>query len=85
VAGLQFGQLADYIAMIAMTELDPDAPLGTAPTILRLFTDRAADATPAAGLTPWDRAFLKALYHTPLKETMQRSAITTLMLHSLAP
>src|SRR4029077_3073873 len=54
VAGLQFGQLADYIAMIAMTELDPDAPLGTAPTILRLFADRAAGAPPPAGLTPWD-------------------------------
>lgn len=85
VAGLEFGQLADYVAMIAMTELDPDAPLGTAPTILRLFADRAAGATPPAGLTPWDTAFLKALYYTPLKEAMQRSAITHQMLRALTP
>lgn len=85
VAGLQFGQLADYIAMTAMTELDPDASLGTAPTILRLFADRAAGATPPSGLTPWDAAFLRALYLTPLKNVTQRSSITTQMLHSLAP
>jgi len=85
VAGLQFGQLADYIAMIGMTELDPDAPLGAAPTILRLFADRAAGTTPPSGLTAWDAAFLKALYLTPLKNITQRSSITTQMLHSLAP
>jgi hypothetical protein len=85
VAGLEFGQLADYIAMLGMTELDPDAPLGSAPTILRLFTDRAAGAMPPSGLTAWDAAFLKALYLTPLKEVTQRSTITTQMLHSLAP
>jgi len=85
VAGLQFGQLADYIAMVSMTELDMDAPLGSAPTILRLFAERGAGETPAAGLTPWDTAFLKALYYTPLKEVTQRRAITTRMLHSLAP
>lgn len=85
VAGLQFGQLADYIAMTAMTELDPDASLGTAPTILRLFADRAAGATPPSGLTPWDAAFLRALYLTPLKNVTQRSSITTQVLHSLAP
>jgi len=85
VAGLQFGQLADYIAMLGMTELDPDAPLGTSPTILRLFADRAAGATPPSGLTPWDTAFLKALYRTPLNNVTQRSSITTQMLQSLAP
>jgi len=85
VAGMQFGQLGDYVAMLAMTELDPDAPFGAAPTILRLFADRAAGVTPPAGLTPWDTAFLKALYLTPLKSVMQRSSITTQMLHSLTP
>jgi len=85
VEGLEFGQLADYIAMLAMTELDPDAPLGDAPTILRLFADRAAGAPPPSGLTPWDTAFLRALYLVPVKNVMQRSSITTQMLHSLAP
>jgi|HubBroStandDraft_6_1064221.scaffolds.fasta_scaffold454955_2 hypothetical protein len=85
VTGLQFGQLADFIAMASMTELDLDAPLGTAPTILQLFTARAAGATPPSGLTTWDSAFLKALYYTPLKSVMQRSTITTEMMHSLAP
>jgi hypothetical protein len=85
VAGLQFGQLADYIAMAVLTELDLDAPLGTAPTILQLFTARAAGETPPAGLTPWDTAFLKALYGTQQIAVMQRSAITTSMMRALVP
>jgi hypothetical protein len=85
VAGLQFGQVADYIAMAAMTELDLDAPLGTSPTILQLFSARSAGATPPPGLTPWDTSFLKALYGTPQDAIMQRSVITTSMMRALAP
>jgi hypothetical protein len=59
-------QLADYVAMVGFTEIKPlaetrpNAPLGDAPTILKLF-----DGTPetaSAGLSDWDRAFLKTLY-----------------------
>jgi hypothetical protein len=85
VAGLEFGALADYIAMASMTELDLDASLGTVPTVLQLFAARDAGQTPPAGLTAWDSSFLKALYDTPVKNVMQRSTITTSMMHALAP
>ena len=85
VVGLQFGQLADYIAMAAMTEIDLDAPLGTAPTILQLFSTRAAGETPPPGLTSWDTSFLKALYATPQDAVTQRGMIANHMAHALAP
>jgi len=84
-AGLQFGQLTDYIAMAALTELDLDAPLGTAPTILSLFAARSPEAQPPSGLSDWDRAFLKALYATRPKTVTQRMEIADQMLHFLAP
>jgi hypothetical protein len=76
VPGLAVGQLADYIALVALTEVDLDAPLGTAPTMLRLFEPRdPGDPAPQA-LTAWDRAFLRALYRTKLDLITQRSVIT---------
>jgi len=85
--GLQIGQLADYVAMVALTEIDLDAPLGTAPTILRLFAARAAGEQPPTGLSAWDQEFLKALYdpNAPLGSLTQRSVITGEMFHDLAP
>ena len=85
VVGLQFGQLADYVAMAALTEIDLDAPLGSAPTILRLFAARAAGEAPPAGLTSWDASFLQALYATPVNAVMQRGIIANRMVRALAP
>ena len=65
------GQLADYVALVSLAQLKPDARLGDAPTILKLF-----DGTPeitAAGMTDWDQAFLKSLYATDQISTLQRS------------
>ena len=63
-------QLADYLAMIGLTNVDLDADLGSAPTILRLF------ATPPerqpSGLSGWDAAFLKALYQSNPASRTQR-------------
>lgn len=60
--GITFDQLAAYIAMIGLAEIRADAKVGDAPTILRLFSDSAH--APAQGLSSWDAAYLKALYHT---------------------
>jgi hypothetical protein len=85
--GLQLKQLSDYIAMVALTEIDLDAPLGTAPTILSLFDVRRSGVQPPAGLSAWDQEFLKWLYdsNAPLGSITQRSVITGEMLHDLAP
>lgn len=53
-----FGQIADFVSMAALAQLDPQASPPT-PSILHLF-----DATrmPEPGLTRWDRAYLETLY-----------------------
>lgn len=60
--GITFEQLAAYIAMVGLAEIRADAKIDDAPTILRLFSDSAQ--APAEGLSTWDAAYLKALYHT---------------------
>jgi hypothetical protein len=85
IPGLQIRQLADFIAIVALTEADLDAPLGTAPTILRLFEPHAAADPAPEGLTIWDRSFLKALYDTKLDLITQRSVITDKIMADLTP
>jgi hypothetical protein len=66
-------QLADYVAMAGLTNLDPEADVGTAPSILRLFSS-AADGQPT-GLGKWDTAFLSALYRSDQASRSQRLEI----------
>ncbi len=80
--GVNLNQLADYAAMVGLAEIQLDADVGTSPTILRLFSD--SDEAKPAGLSAWDTAFLKALYHTSQKTNRQRSAITESMVQDLA-
>ena len=63
--GASLEQLGDYVAMVAMAQVDPDADTGHFDTILNLFTDPANAPT---GLTGWDRAYLDGLYD-PASET----------------
>lgn len=57
-----FSQIADYIAMIALAQVDPEASPDV-PSILNLFRpDRPGDET----LSAWDQAYLRALYTTYL-------------------
>lgn len=55
-----FSALADYLAMVGLAQIDPDAEVGDAPTILNLFNPDAAQ--PTRRLTDWDAAFLISLY-----------------------
>ena len=57
--GASIQQLGDYVAMVAMAQVDPDADTGRFDTILNLFDD---PATAPTGLTGWDRAYLEGLY-----------------------
>jgi hypothetical protein len=70
-----FGQLADYVAVIALADIDQEVDFGDVPTILRLFVELPSTAPP--GLTIWDRAFLSALYHTDQSSRSQRSEIVS--------
>ncbi|WP_226634345.1 hypothetical protein [Brevundimonas poindexterae] len=52
-------ELTDYVAMVALAQIDPDAEVGGYDTILNLFTDGAVHPP---YMTDWDWAFLTGLY-----------------------
>lgn len=67
-------QLADYIAMVSLAQIDPDADTSAYASILNVFeTPEASDS-----LTEWDRAYLGGLYaaeRTQVGERAGRSEI----------
>ena len=81
--GITRGQLADYVALVGLADLKPGAKLGDARTILKLF-DGAPQSAPA-GMSDWDRAFLKSLYSTEQTSKLQRSQIARSMVREIAP
>ena len=81
--GVTRGQLADYVAMVALAQLKPDLNLGDAPTILTLFSRTPQAAS--AGMTGWDEAFLKSLYDTDQRIKKQRGEIARDIVRVLAP
>ncbi|HEY0599999.1 hypothetical protein [Brevundimonas sp.] len=58
VAGLSVLQLADYIAMVSLAQIDPDADTSRYASILNVFDDPEGSAS----VTDWDRAYLAGLY-----------------------
>lgn len=57
LGGLSFSQLADYCALVSLSQVDPAADVAAFDTVLNVFRD---PATP--GLTSWDLDYLHALY-----------------------
>jgi len=58
VADVSIQQLADYIAMVSLAQIDPDADTTAYATILNVFNDPGT----ATQLTDWDLAYLRGLY-----------------------
>jgi len=78
VAGLNTTQLGDYLSMIALTQVDPEAETGAFDTILNLF-DNPEGVT---GLTDWDRSYMEAMYGSPsirLSVGAQAGAVAAIM------
>lgn len=78
-----FTQLADYVAMVAMAQIDAKAPTAGLPTVLNLFDDPRG--TP--GLSDWDVAYLTALYKAEQNRSTtqgQAGELTSLMLQARA-
>ncbi len=76
--------VGDYIAMVVLAEVDPDAPVRAFPTVMNLFQPDAE----VAGMTAWDQRYLQALYCArvrqpgsgrPLPSGFQLSEIARLM------
>ncbi len=81
--GVSLGQLADYVAMSGLAQIKLDAHLAGDPTILALF-DTGPQAA-SAGLTDWDRAFLKSVYESEQKSVLLRSQLAHDMVAEIAP
>ncbi|KAK0351414.1 hypothetical protein LTR94_025047 [Friedmanniomyces endolithicus] len=59
IGRIGFGALSDYIAMVALAQVEPDADTSRYNTVLNLF---AEGADRSAGLTQWDKDYLASLY-----------------------
>ncbi|MGH7026927.1 hypothetical protein [Brevundimonas sp.] len=58
VEGTSLPLLGDYLAMVALAQVDPEGDTGRFDTVLNLFDGHGR----AAGLSGWDRAYLSSLY-----------------------
>jgi hypothetical protein len=74
-------QQAAYVAMTGLSNVDLDADIGSAPSILRLFI---SSSTPPAGLSPWDAAFIRALYQSDQASRSQRGDIAERVMNEIS-
>jgi len=58
LTGTTWQQLADYLAVVSLAQINPKADPAEFDSILNLFSNPAA----YSGLTDWDRSYLQALY-----------------------
>jgi hypothetical protein len=56
--GTTWQQIADYLAVVSLAQIDPRADPSAFDSILNLFSNPAA----YSGLTDWDRSYIHALY-----------------------
>lgn len=72
--GVNLGQLSDYIAMVSLAQIDPDANTARFETILNVFNEPVG----AEGLTGWDMAYLRGLYDTAWYRINARSQVASI-------
>lgn len=65
-------QLADYIAMVSLAQIDPRADTSSYATILNVFSA----AQDEASLTEWDKAYLDGLYRARRNQRDTRANVT---------
>jgi hypothetical protein len=85
VAGVRAEAWMDYVAMVALAQVNPDAQAQAFPTILNLFS--APQNAPAA-MTDWDTAYLQGLYAATREAAnarQQRAQIADRIASSVAP
>jgi hypothetical protein len=77
-------QLADYISVVSLSQIDLTADLGGIDSILQLFAQPRPAVLPA-GITEWDYAFLRGLYRSSYSPMNQQRDIAARMVRDLAP
>lgn len=60
--GVDVRRLGDYVGMVALAQIDPEADPSSYDTVLNLFGSPEVQR----GLTDWDRSYLEALYGAEL-------------------
>jgi hypothetical protein len=83
VQGFDWNQIAEYVAMAALTRVNLDANFGDAPTILRLFSVSSTDRP--TGLSDWDKALLTELYRSDPRSRSERLEVSMHMVRDIAP
>jgi hypothetical protein len=81
IGNINFGQLADYIGLVGLAQVNFEKQPGDAPSILRLF--ESSEESRPTEMTVWDRALLHALYSTSQTNEMQLSQIQTAALQDI--
>ncbi|WP_372708286.1 hypothetical protein [Brevundimonas sp.] len=72
VSDLSVVQLADYVAMVTLAQIDPTADTSAYSSILNVFEF----PDDAQGLTDWDKAYLTGLYDAERSRKNQRAGRT---------
>jgi hypothetical protein len=62
IGTVSYGSLSDYVAMIALAQVDAEADTREFPSILNLFETEARASEHAPRMTQWDLDFLNSLY-----------------------
>ncbi|MEM5516545.1 hypothetical protein WNY37_06265 [Henriciella sp. AS95] len=60
--GVSLSTLADYISMVALAQIDPNANTRGLETVMNLFETGEEADTNVKGMTQWDVAYLDSLY-----------------------
>jgi hypothetical protein len=81
-AGYSVGEIADYLAMLSLSEADAPNNCGELPSILDLMSPDCAAAAPEA-LTAADKSYLEGLYAMEEDEigSLQKSGIANIIKH----
>lgn len=72
INGVNLQQLGDYLAMVSLAQINPDADTSGYASVLNLFNDPER----TEGLTNWDMAYLKGLYATQRTRASDRASRT---------
>lgn len=87
IVGRPIGAIADYIAVLTLTQAFASERCGTLPSIVDLMVPDCGDKENLTGVTAGDLAFLRALYKTDIEAVLplERSAIHTSMMRQFEP
>ncbi|MES2835555.1 MAG: hypothetical protein V4707_12695 [Pseudomonadota bacterium] len=72
IANVSFEQLTDYVALVTLAQIDPEADTSSFTTVLNIFENPGA--TPM--LSEWDWSYLRALYGSRGERTSPGSQAT---------